>query len=564
MISKLGKKILGIGIFICGIVAFILIGTYIYAFNNVNDKLRKDAREVALEAAKILDADKFEKIAQEKNNESPEYKEFLNTMLLFKAKSTTKNFYTYIRKDDKTVLFLLDASPEPAEFLEEYETYEEINEAFNGNVTVDRKSTVDKWGSTISAYAPIKNSSGKTVGVIGIDNDTTRYQELKELFFRMTIISLVIFFVLLFVVIIIFSKRLNKNISMLQSNLNQIENKDLSKDIVLKTNDEIEEIGATINIFKRRVNDILKLMRNSTTNVFEESVVLSNISSQISTAFHEVSSSIGQVTKGTEGQSEDLIRITNTLNEFSNELGEITNSIKDIEVSSNDISSMTNEGNINIQKLAQSVKNIELSFADFIAKIQGVAEEIKRVNDISETINSIAAQTNLLALNASIEAARAGEAGRGFAVVAEEIRKLAEQSKGSSENINTLISEVSEDTASMLKTADNMTGELSSQSLVINTTITSFKKITSAIESVVPKIRLVDSASAKINSEKTQILRSLEYISAVSEEVSSSAEEILSSAEEVNSSAEEVSNTALLLNKMTTEMLKEINEYILQ
>jgi methyl-accepting chemotaxis protein len=564
MISKLGKKILGIGIFICGIVAFILIGTYIYAFNDVNDKLRNDARKVALEAVKILDAGKFEKIVLEKDDESPEYKELLNTMLLFKAKSTTKNFYTYIKKDDKTVLFLLDASPEPAEFLEEYETYEEINEAFNGNVTVDRESTVDKWGATISAYAPIKNSAGKTIGVIGIDNDTTGYQELKELLFRMTIISLVVFFVLLFIVIILFSKKLNKNISILQSNLNQIENKDLSKDIVLKTNDEIEEIGVTINVFKKKINDILKLIRNSTTNVFEESVVLSNISSQISTSFHEVSSSIGQVTKGAEGQSEDLIRITNTLNEFSSELGEITNSIKDIEVSSNDISSMTNEGNINIQKLAQSVKSIEISFADFIAKIQGVAEEIKRVNDISETINSIAAQTNLLALNASIEAARAGEAGRGFAVVAEEIRKLAEQSKISSENINALISEVSEDTASMLSTADNMTGELSSQSSVINTTITSFKKITSAIDSVVPKIRLVDAASAKINAEKNYILESIENISAVSEEVSSSAEEILLSAEEVNSSAEEVSNTALLLNRMTTEMLEEINRYILQ
>lgn len=63
------------------------------------------------------------------------------------------------------------------------------------------------------------------------------------------------------------------------------------------------------------------------------------------------------------------------------------------------------------------------------------SKSVEKINILSEAILKITEQTNLLALNAAIEAARAGEAGKGFSVVAEEIRKLAEESNNTANEI---------------------------------------------------------------------------------------------------------------------------------
>ncbi len=109
--------------------------------------------------------------------------------------------------------------------------------------------------------------------------------------------------------------------------------------------------------------------------------------------------------------------------------------------------------------LLQQKRAIEESLNDALTKVKVVSE----ISTLAESIMEITAQTNLLSLNASIEAARAGEAGKGFAVVADEIRKLAEQSQQSTENIQKVTVQVTESVGSLADDAEKLLTFIDSQ-----------------------------------------------------------------------------------------------------
>jgi Methyl-accepting chemotaxis protein len=437
--SKLGKKLMLISLIICAIAAINLLSAFYLAFNKTENTQRDIVRENITKAAQVIDSEKLNKIVKSKDNTLPEHTELLNSMLLFNGRSDIKNFYVLMKQDDSSALFLLDASAEPADFLEKYELDSSMDEAFKGNVVVDTEITTDEWGDSISAYAPVKNSSGEVIAIAGVDADVTLIQSMKNNLIVSVIIAFVVFLALFAVTILLFSLRLKKNIKAINNNLNEVNHGDLSSSISIRSKDEIEDISKFINEFKDRINDILKLFRNNIKNISGQSGQLSISSEHMSSSFQEAASSIENVTEGVSAQSNDLSNINDILNRFGQDLQKIADSIKGIDISSNEIKQMTSSSSSDMQQLRNSMIYIEEKFQDFVVKIKKVENDTSRINEITNAINEVASRTNLLALNASIEAARAGESGRGFAVVAEEIRKLAEQSKVSSDTISALL-----------------------------------------------------------------------------------------------------------------------------
>lgn len=410
-------------------------------------------------------------------------------------------------------------------------------------------------------YIPLKDSTGKAIGIlfIGIEKGKITAQ-INALMITMGIITLIVLALAIFASAM-FTNPIIRNIKKILGALKNISQGDLTSSCNVVSSDETKDISEELNNMQNNVSELVAQIKDSSSTLKKNSDALTSISHEMSTASEEVANAIQEVASGAGSQSNDLIEISGIINNFGNELEAIVDSIKTIDNSSREITVLADGSNSDMKYLVESIENINSTFNSFMEKLLKLGKNIGKINDITSLINSVAEQTNLLALNAAIEAARAGEAGKGFSVVAEEIRKLAEQSKNSSQDINNLIAEISRDNTVIVQSSEGMSSEIRNQINVINAAIASFKKIILSLNEVTPLIASVNSNAGNISKEKEGIIDKIEALSSVSQEVSASSEEISASSEQMSASAQEVTATAQTLNSMTDAMMAQVNRF---
>lgn len=137
-----------------------------------------------------------------------------------------------------------------------------------------------------------------------------------------------------------------------------------------------------------------------------------------------------------ERQKEDSHSVMESVQELNASVEEVSASVSVVSQSSNERLHELDEDIQTLQQIADFLKEVDVQQDSVYTDVNQLAGRVKNMEQVIEVIRNIAEQTNLLALNASIEAARAGEHGKGFSIVAEEVRKLADHTKGSLHSIN--------------------------------------------------------------------------------------------------------------------------------
>lgn len=460
------------------------------------------------------------------------------------------------------------------------------------NLDENDKKLLDEFKSNYEIYLSVwkKSNEYMSTGTKMQDEDYTQMAdaaakgenalfELKEYYIQrsseLNILSnnihkstIGIFVVLLLVTIVIFSfisyiiiKIIQNSAKEMNENIKTLATGDFTVKLETDSKNEFGIMKTTLSKMVKDVSEMIKTVKDNSKSINSQAEGLSSIAVEMSESSENVTNAIQDVAQGTNSQSEDLVEMTNVLNSFGEQINEIVNSIENVETTSNSIGEMAKYSNDDMKSLMQSITSVSNSFKDLIDKVNKLGNNIDKINEITNLINNIAGQTNLLALNASIEAARAGEQGKGFAVVADEIRKLAEQSKASSQKIYILINNTKKDKETMMETTKTMNSELNNQMNVIDNTINSFKKIVNTLNEVNPRIKAISMSALDINSEKNSILQKIEQASAVSEEVSASSEQIVASAQELNASTEEVASTSERLSNMTKKMTEQVSKF---
>lgn len=559
--KSLSKKILKLMGFVSLISMLILISLNLIVFRSKFFKIQQDVKSYVQDADGIIDGDKLNKVISDKNMNSIEYKEIREAMIKWKNDKDVTYVYTLAKGEDKAY-FIVDGSIENADEIgEEYTLEDEMKNAFSGQVSVNKKPMEDDLGTFISAYAPVKDSSGNIIAIVGVDKKVSEFVDIRNEILLDVVIASIVIIILSIIASILFSKKLDRNVNKIKDSIRKMAIGDLTEELQVKSNDEFEIIAEEINKFRIKISEAFGIMKEASNVTMEETENLLAISQEMASSSEVVDSTMQEIAKGSNSQSQELLSINKTLQDFGIKIDETVIRVESVYFDADSISKSAKEGNNNLKVLDEFVRDINNSFADVRNKIQGLGMRLSEINEVTNLINEIADQTNLLALNAAIEAARAGEAGRGFSVVAEEIRKLAEQSKVSSANINNLTQTISMESSMVVKTSDNMNEKLNEQSQVLDNSMDTLRNIIINIERIIPKIKDINQYVNEINNEKVEILQGIEVASSVSEEVSASTEEIATSSKDLSASSSQVASSAQELSDKVEKVSKFIDEF---
>ncbi|MGO8988107.1 MAG: PAS domain S-box protein [bacterium] len=237
-----------------------------------------------------------------------------------------------------------------------------------------------------------------------------------------------------------------------------------------------------------------------------------NAGLQISTASSQIRSASEEQATGAAEQSSGVSEVTTTIEELNTTATRIAKNAETVARLAGDTLAGMQEINVKVNDTAR--------------KILALGEKSQSIGNITKLIDDIADQTNLLALNAAIEAARAGEVGRGFAVVAQEVRKLAERSSESTEEIRQIINEIQGETNATIMSIEGSTNWVKKGLDMVEETAKSAKEISIATqqqkfasEQVVQAMREIDSVTKQFVSSTRQAAASAAQLNTLSEEL---------------------------------------------
>jgi methyl-accepting chemotaxis protein len=293
--------------------------------------------------------------------------------------------------------------------------------------------------------------------------------------------------------------------------LERVAEKDLTVSVEESGTDEIGRLAVALNTSVAAMRDVL--------------VSVAQGAETLSAATTEMSARSIQTAGNANTQSSKTNQIAAAAQEMTATIGEISHNAESAAGSSRVSAETANQGGSVMQAAAQTMEKIAKATSSVSDKMTSLAHRSEEIGKVVNVIQEISEQTNLLALNAAIEAARAGEHGRGFAVVAGEVRRLAERTKGATEEISGTIRSIQEETRETLQV---MQDSRTAVETGMSETAHARKSLEAIIESsnqVEHQIHLIATAATEQTSASSEISESAGQISQLATENAHGAEE---------------------------------------
>ncbi|HWP35233.1 MAG TPA: HAMP domain-containing methyl-accepting chemotaxis protein [Thermodesulfobacteriota bacterium] len=318
--------------------------------------------------------------------------------------------------------------------------------------------------------------------------------------------------------------------------------------------DERAELAVALERMQQALRDLVGHMRATSLRVAESASGLSSTAGQLNASAEEIASSIEQIARGAELQAQLVERGSKVMRELGGAIDAVAAAAREAADAADTAARTASAGR---EAVAAALANMQRLLERMETSSQVVfrfGEKTREIGRIVEVITAVAQQTNLLALNATIEAARAGEYGRGFAVVAEEIRKLADGTSRSAEQITALVKTIEQESSRAVSSLQASGRDIEEGRRGIATTGRSFDDIVTHMVSASEKVARIRDLSRTQTASAGEMARAIDEIAKVAQDNAAATQQISASIQEQTAAMQELASSAQELSAMAEEL----------
>lgn len=420
-----------------------------------------------------------------------------------------------------------------------------------------------------TTFAPYQWVLGTGVWIDQIDALIAAQKEAIDADFysslRMTVLISVLIEALCIALAIFFSNKLATPIVHVTNRLATLAQGDFRHNAALETKisstDEIGRMSQALDTLQHNVRQMMKQAIEAAEKITTAVAQLNESADQSATVSSQVASSMSKVADSCNEQFAEMDRtkaqigtLEQHMSAFAGNLSQTVDAVDGTNRAATQGATRVNEAVLQMQRIAESVSRS----AEVITVL---GEESDKIGTIVDAIAAIAEQTNLLALNAAIEAARAGENGRGFAVVAEEVRKLAEQSSTSADEITALITSIQEKAQNAVEVMQEGASQAQGGTEAVDAAGRTFKEIASMVEHVASESSAMGSRVHELEQSTHSIRNSAESMNKMSRSVAAESQTVSAATQEQTAAVQQIAGASHSLNEMSQAMHAAISKF---
>lgn len=574
-LKSIGTKLSSVTIIGIFVIVIILSVLAINISNSITERLLGEkAMSLAISTAEHIDGNRFKEVVESKDDTTEAYLDYQTWMYGLLTKTECTYLYTIVDYSENEWMYVIDGSEELGNDalsllgdIDDKDNYgqEPLDVYKDGIPRYSEIYDGGEWGKLISAFAPIKDSDGNIVGVVGADISANIVTQITSEFVKRLSISLI---VILLIVILIFlyivRRMLISPINKVISYSNKIADKDYAFQIasdLLEREDEVGVLVKGIESIRNHTSDVLKEIVASSDHLVESADSLSLVVKQTSSSIDEVSRSVNDIAANAVVQAEKSSDGNEVFKALSEVISQNYNNINQVVDSTKTMNTLVEAGKESMNIVVAKSSETSEAIIAIQRKLDETSKSSEKISEASSVIASIASQTNLLALNAAIEAARAGEQGKGFAVVAEEIRKLAEQSAQSTKEIDSVVVELITHLQETVEVMGSVTEFTSKQKESMDDSLDKYKAIEVGLVENQDNMSSLSVLSETIDEKNLQLQNIISEVFNIAESNAANTEEVSAATEEQNATIQEVSNSSERLASLAGHLKEMIDSF---